>query len=155
MSRGFNPATSVKIFKNANKDKVRIRYAPHADDETAMEAAEWLFYKYAFGKYAEHRKGRMRVLCRTTGPKTRRKHLAEQFARNLIRYKERLNKRRNTQESRKISKTPPRSSRTCKRMQNSNKHGKKQMQDWYQRRTGSKKSLVYGEMKRGQERDES
>ncbi len=57
---------------------------------SAMEAAEVLFYKYVFEKYMEHRKGRMRVLFRTTGPKPRRKHLGEQFARNLIRYKERL-----------------------------------------------------------------
>ncbi len=35
-------------------------------------------------------KGRMRVFSRTTGPKTKRKHLAEQFEQNLIRYKEQL-----------------------------------------------------------------
>ncbi len=59
---------------------------------SAVESAEGLFYKHVFRKYAEYRKGRMRVLCRPTGPETRRKHLTEQFAWNLIICKERLMK---------------------------------------------------------------
>ncbi len=57
---------------------------------SAIESEEGLFYEYVLGEYAEFRKGRMRDLRRTTGPETRRKHLAEKFARKQIIYKESL-----------------------------------------------------------------
>ncbi len=57
---------------------------------SAMEAAEGLFYNTYLESMRNTVKGECEFLCRTTGPKPRRKHLAEQFARNLIRYKERL-----------------------------------------------------------------
>ncbi len=97
----------------------------------------------------------MRVLCRTAGAETRRKHLAEQYAQNLIRYKEKLMKTDDYPQKQNMSRIPPRTLHICKMMQNSDKHWKKQTKDVYQRRTENKKSLLRGETKRDQERDKS
>ncbi len=84
----YHGSKLISDFKTLVRTK--REYALHLSPITkalmsAIEAAEGLFYRYVFGNYAECRKGRMRVLCRATGPEARKKHLAEQFPWNLQR----------------------------------------------------------------------
>lgn len=88
--RGFEPATCIRILKSLilAKWEYALRLTPMTKRlQSAIESAEGLFYKYVFGKYAEHRRGPMRVLFQLEPPEMRRRHQAERFSLNLFRHK--------------------------------------------------------------------